>query len=105
MLDVACFCDVLSFCKLQTASTRDERGQLGEGLGRERTVRPEGFTSLLSGEYKARDEVPSTALRKIGSGAAAVIAIRLLCIKHTFVESKDMRERRGREGKWRKGAG
>lgn len=56
------------------------------------------MTSLLSGEYEQSDRVPSTKPRQTDDGAAAVIAIRLLCIKHTFVESKETRERRGRRG-------
>lgn len=59
---------------------------------------------LLSGDYEKRDAVPSAKPRQTDDGAAAVIAIRPLCIKHTFVERKERREERKR-GKWRKGAG
>lgn len=58
------------------------------------------MASLLSGEYE-RDEVPGAKPRQTDDGAAAVIAIRPLCIKHTFVERREKSKR----GRWRKGAG
>lgn len=63
------------------------------------------MASLLSGEYEKRDGVPSAKPRQTDEGAAAVIAIRPLCIKHTFVESKERGDRRGREGKGEKKQG
>lgn len=39
-------------------------------------------------------EYPVQKPRQADDGAAAVIAIRPLCIKHTFVESKERREER-----------
>lgn len=62
------------------------------------------MASLHSGEHKKRDGAPSAKLRQADDGTAAVIAIRPLCIKHTFVESNERREERKR-GKWREGAG
>lgn len=54
---------------------------------------------LLSGEYEKRDGVPSAKNpRQTDDGAAAVIAISPLCIKHTFVESESREEgKRGEE--------
>lgn len=62
------------------------------------------MAALLSGEYEQRDGVPNAKPRQTDDRAAAVIAIRPLCIKHTFVESKERSDKRKR-GKWRKGAG
>lgn len=60
----------------------------------------------LSLFWRVHEEGWSTSAkpRQTVDGAAAVIAIRPLCIKHTFVESKERREKR-KKGKWRKRAG
>lgn len=63
--------------------------------------RPITMSSLLSGEDAKRHGAPSAKPRQTDDGAAAVIAIGPLCIKHTFVESSKRREKRGR---CRKGA-
>lgn len=53
----------------------------------------------LSSFWRVREEGWSTSAkpRQTVDGAAAVIAIRPLCIKHTFVESKERREREREE--------
>ena len=62
------------------------------------------MASLLTTEHESREGEASAKPRQADDGAAAVLAIRPLCIKHTFVESKERREKRKR-GTWRKGAG
>lgn len=55
-------------------------------------------TSFHSGEYKERHEGLGAALTQTSNGATAVIVIRLLCIKHTFVESKKDKAKGKRAG-------
>lgn len=71
---------------------------------KKRMVKPEGITlepllkpfSFLGSVWRGM-KYPAT-LRQAGNGAAAVIAIRLLCIKHTFVESEERREEEMEKG-------
>jgi len=54
---------------------------------KERTsLKPLSFPGSMKREMNAM-------LTQTSNGAAAVIVIRLLCIKHTFVEGKEKREK------------